>query len=148
MIPIRPRDLAVAVIAAALTSGAFLLADDLPTLHSLLVRLDQVPAEKSDSGTVQSLFKGRTPTLDQLDVHVTTLNPNHAPHQPHKHPNEELLVVKQGTIEALIGGEWKRAAAGDVIFLASNELHGVRNAGDTPAVYHVIGWRTPATPAQ
>jgi quercetin dioxygenase-like cupin family protein len=32
---------------------------------------------------------------------------------------------------------------GSVIFQAANQLHAIRNAGDTPATYHVIKWNSP-----
>ena len=37
-------------------------------------------------------------------------------------------------------------AMGSIILQASNELHGLRNVGDTNATYHVILWRSAATP--
>ena len=76
---------------------------------------------------------------------MTTLNPGVSSHPPHKHPNEELVIVKEGTVEALFGGEWKKVGPGSAVFCASNELHGIRNAGTTTATYHVINWHTPAT---
>ena len=97
---------------------------------------------------MRSFFKVRTPTLEQLEVHVTTLNPGKSPHPPHRHPNEEMLIIRQGTVEALINGEWKRVGPGSVIFFASNQLHGLRNVGTEPAVYHVINFKTAATPAE
>jgi XRE family transcriptional regulator, regulator of sulfur utilization len=33
-----------------------------------------------------------------------------------------------------------------VIFSASNQLHGLRNVGNEPAIYHVINWKSAATP--
>ena len=48
----------------------------------------------------------------ELELHVTTLNPGFASHPPHKHPNEELVILREGTVEALSGGVWKRAGAG------------------------------------
>ncbi len=33
---------------------------------------------------------------------------------------------------------------GSIIFHSSNDLHNIRNAGSTPATYHVIQWRAPA----
>ena len=81
-------------------------------------------------------------------MHVTTLNPGKSPHPPHRHPNEEMLIIRQGTVEALVNGEWKRVGPGSVIFFASNQLHGLRNVGPEPAVYHVINFKTAATPAE
>jgi quercetin dioxygenase-like cupin family protein len=95
-----------------------------------------------------SIVKGPTVTLDELEMHVMTLNVGMEPHPPHKHPNEELVLLDKGTVEALINGEWKRVGPGSVIFNASNALHGLRNVGDAPAQYHVVSWRTDKTPKQ
>ena len=35
---------------------------------------------------------------------------------------------------------------GSVLFFASMQPHAVQNIGDTPATYHVINWKTAATP--
>ena len=61
-------------------------------------------------------------------------------------PEEELIVIKEGTVLSLVGGKEYRLGPGSVILQASNELHGLRNVGDTPATYHVILWRSAATP--
>jgi quercetin dioxygenase-like cupin family protein len=143
---ITRRDVLVAVAAVAITAGVYALADKAPVMGSQAIDWNSVAATPTDSGSVRTFFKGRTVTLDELEVHVTTLEPGNAPHPPHRHPNEELLIVKQGTVEALVSGEWKRVGPGSVIFLASNQLHGVRNVGSDEAIYHVVGWKTPATP--
>jgi quercetin dioxygenase-like cupin family protein len=79
---------------------------------------------------------------------VTTLNPGQISHPPHKHPNEELVIIGSGKIEATSNGKTRVLGPGSVIFNASNQLHGVKNVGDTPATYHVINWHTPATDVQ
>jgi quercetin dioxygenase-like cupin family protein len=84
-------------------------------------------------------------TLDELGLHVTTLNPGQTSHAPHQHPNEELIIIREGTVETLSLGEWKRLGPGAIIFNASNDLHGIRNVGAGPATYHVINWRSPGT---
>ncbi len=145
---ITRRDLVVAVIAAVCTASGFALAEKLPLLGSAVFDWNTIAATPTDTGSARSFFKMRTATLDQLEVHVTTLNPGKEPHPPHRHPNEEMIIVRQGTLEALVNGEWKRAGPGSVIFFASNQLHGLRNAGSEPAVYHVINWKTAATPAE
>jgi XRE family transcriptional regulator, regulator of sulfur utilization len=140
------RDGVVALFAAAVTAGGFALAQGAASKGSWAINLDDVPVKTTDSGSSRSFYNGPTATLKNLDVHVTTLNPGGAPHSPHKHPNEEMLIVKSGAIEALINGEWKKVGPGGVVFLASDIFHGVRNAGTEPAVYHVIGFKTADTP--
>ena len=107
---------------------------------------DEMTAKKTATGEVRSLCKSPTATVDQLEMHVTTLNPGLESHPPHRHPNEELIIVKQGTVETLSNGEWKRVGPGSVIFNASNQLHGLRNVGADEAIYHVINWKSAATP--
>src|SRR5579871_4366551 len=116
---ISRRDLVVAGIVVACTVGAFAAADELPLIGSSVFDWNSVRATPTETGAVRSFFKVRTPTLEQLEVHVTTLNPGKAPHPPHRHPNEEMLIIREGTLEALINGEWKRVGPGSVIFFAS-----------------------------
>jgi len=96
---------------------------------------------------VRAVVRAPTPTLEELEMHITTLNAGQTSHAPHQHPNEELIILREGTVEALVHGEWKRLGPGSIIFQASNELHGIRNVGTSPATYHVVNWKTTATPA-
>jgi quercetin dioxygenase-like cupin family protein len=143
---ITRRDLLVASIAVAATAGAFALADAKPVMGSAVFDWNTIPAKPTSVGSVRSFFSAPTATLENLEVHVTTLNPGQMPHPPHRHPNEELIVVQKGALEALSNGEWKRVGPGSVIFNGSNQLHGLKNAGTEPAVYHVINFKTAATP--
>ncbi len=95
---------------------------------------------KTATGEVRSLCKTPTATVDQLEMHVTTLNPGQSPHPPHRHVNEELIIMREGECETLSDGKWVKVGPGSVVFNASNSLHGFRNVGTTPATYHVINW--------
>jgi XRE family transcriptional regulator, regulator of sulfur utilization len=144
---ITRRDIFVATVAIGATLSLVALADvQTPALSSTVFDWNAIPSKPTNTGSVRQFFKAPTPTLDQLEVHVTTLNPGASPHPPHKHPNEELLILKEGSVEALVNGEWKRAGPGSVIFFASNQQHGVRNVGAEPATYHVIDWNSSKTP--
>jgi quercetin dioxygenase-like cupin family protein len=143
---ITRRDIFVALIAIAGTAGAFALADQTPVMGSAVFDWNTIPVKQTEVGSVRSFFKARTATLDELEMHVTTLKPGMTSHPPHRHPNEELIIVKQGTVETLSNGEWKRVGPGSVIFNASNQLHGLRNVGSDEAIYHVINWKSDATP--
>jgi XRE family transcriptional regulator, regulator of sulfur utilization len=91
-------------------------------------------------GSHVQLCQQPTATLDQLEMHVSTLNPGEMSHPPHRHVNEELIILRDGVCETLSNGEWVRVEAGSVVFNASMSLHGFRNVGPWPAVYHVINW--------
>jgi len=141
---IKRRDVAVALITASVLLCLTVAAHPQKSVMlSAVFDWNAISARQTDVGAVRSFFKAPTTTLDELEMHVTTLNPGRASHPPHKHPNEELVIVKEGTVEALVNGEWKRVGPGSVIFNASNQLHGIRNVGDGPATYHVINWSSP-----
>ena len=140
------RDVFVALAAVALTAGVFALADKGPVMGSKVFDWNAMTDKPTATGSVRSVFKEPTATVEQLEVHITTLNPGQSPHPPHKHPNEEMLIIRQGTVESLVNGEWKRVGPGSIIFQASNQLHGLRNVGTEPAIYHVINFKTAATP--
>jgi len=139
--PITRRDIAVALVAVSVTFCVIAVADQkMPVMQSSAFDWNSIPAKTTEVGSVRQFFKAPTATLDQLELHVTTLNPGKASHPPHQHPNEELVIVNEGTVEALVNGEWKRVGPGSVIFNASNQLHGLKNVGSGPATYHVINW--------
>lgn len=143
---ITRRDVLVALSAMVITAGAFAAADEAPRLGSSAFDWNAVQAKVTDTGSVRSFFKAQTTTLKELEVHETTLSPGLSPHPPHRHPNEEMVILRQGIIEVLVNGEWKRIGPGSVAFFASNQLHGLRNVGKEPAIYDVINWKTAATP--
>lgn len=97
-------------------------------------------------GARRDFFQSPTATLDELECHVTTINPGEAPHPPHKHADEELIILKEGTIEVLLNGQTKTTGPGSVIFQASNQMHGIRNVGKAAATYYVIRWKSPGMP--
>src|SRR4051812_46162045 len=50
--------------------------------------------EKTSTGEVRHLCNTPTATVDELEMHVTTLNPGMASHPPHRHVNEELIILR------------------------------------------------------
>ena len=102
-----------------------------------------IQVQPTKTGSKRQFFQAPTSTLDEFESHVTTLNKGEAAHAPHAHADEELLIVKEGTVEALVNGDWVKLGPGSVIFQASCIDHAIRNVGETPATYHVIKWNSP-----
>ena len=141
---ITRRDATVAclTLAATLAFGAVVHPQS-GVMHSRVFDWNSFTVNQTAVGASRQVVRSPTPTLDELEMHITTLNPGQTSHAPHQHPNEELIIIREGTVETLSLGEWKRVGPGSIIFNASNELHGIRNVGTTPATYHVVNWTSP-----
>ena len=138
------RDVLVALIAAATTLTAVSVVHArAEVLSSSIFDWNSFTAQPNKTGAVRKVVQAPTATLDELEIHITTLNAGETPHPPHKHPDEELVIVKEGTVESLVNGQLRRVGPGSIIFQAANLMHSIRNVGDTPATYHVIKWNSP-----
>jgi len=109
-------------------------------MKSALFTWESVPETPTEQGARRTVFAAPTATLDELEHHTTTLKPGGSPHPPHTHKNEEILIIKSGTVEAYVNGEWKTAPEGSLLFFASMVPHTVRNTSAKPATYFVLNW--------
>jgi quercetin dioxygenase-like cupin family protein len=126
-------------------AGSAAVAAQAGVLSSTVFEWPSMKVEKTNVVARRSVVQTPTATLDELEIHITTLHPGQTSHAPHQHPAEELIIIKEGTLESLVNGQTRRVGPGSIVFQASNQLHGIRNVGDTAATYHVIQWKTPAT---
>ena len=130
---------AVTVLAAA---GAITFAQTSarPMMRSSVFNWSAFKVEPTKAGERRSVFDVSTATFKQFESHITTLNPGESPHPPHKHLEEEMMVIKEGTVEAVLNGQTNHVEAGGIIFCGSNEMHGLRNIGTNRATYFVFKW--------
>ena len=143
---ITRRDVAIALVTVGVTLSAVAVRSQTSVMTSTAVDWNSMTARTTNVGEVRQVFRNPTLTLEELECHITTVKPHMASHAPHQHPNEEMVVIREGTVEVLVNGDWKKVSPGSVVFFSSNQLHGLRNVGDTPATYHVINFKTAATP--
>jgi quercetin dioxygenase-like cupin family protein len=138
---ITRRDFLVAAIAIGATAVvAFAQTAAKPLMRSRVFQWSEMKVEATKTGERRGVFDDPTPTFAQFECHITTLNPGEAPHPPHRHPEEELMILKEGTLEVVQNDTTNRVEAGGIIFCASNELHGLRNIGTNRAIYYVLKW--------
>jgi XRE family transcriptional regulator, regulator of sulfur utilization len=144
---LNKRDLLVAGIAATVTLACVSVAEEpKQLLDSTAWKWADISARDTDVGQYRHVVRQPTRTLEELEMHITTLKPHTASHAPHTHPNEEMVIVREGTLQAHVDGKEIVVGPGSVLFFASMQPHAVQNVGDTPATYHVINWKTAATP--
>ena len=114
-------------------------------LGSTVFKWEDFVAKPGPVGTRREVANQPTATLERFESHISTLNPGKMSHPPHRHPQEEFIILKEGLLDVSINGHVQRAGPGSILFFASNDLHNVTNVGDRPATYLVFNLTTAAT---
>jgi quercetin dioxygenase-like cupin family protein len=108
-----------------------------PMLQSGIVKLESLQAEGAAPGARAYVhFNGPTEQLSALACGLVTLEPGAQPHPPHRHAEEEIMIVGEGSGEFSIKGVATQVKTGDMLFVESNVLHGVRNTGPTRMTFY------------
>ncbi len=107
---------------------------------SLMLDWNDFEFKKTTKGARRHVLRQPTGMLQELEMHVTTLNEGMKSHDQHTHVDEEIILVLKGQVEELIDDQPHKAEAGSLIFLNSNVPHGIRNIGNGPCEYFAIRW--------
>lgn len=99
---------------------------------------DNWSVQENDKGERREVFDRFTAMFQKMELHVTSLNPGQVSHSPHKHPQEEIILVRKGNALVLIGEGTQTAKGGDLIFFTSGTLHSLKNTGTTPLEYFAL----------
>ena len=105
---------------------------------SAMFPFDKMSLHTSSTSAIRSVLKGKLATGESVEVHETTLPPGAAPHPPHHHPHSEMWLVREGTVDITVNNATTRLRPGSVGFVRSNDEHGIKNVGLTPATYFVV----------
>jgi mannose-6-phosphate isomerase-like protein (cupin superfamily) len=107
-------------------------------LPSNAFRFEDLPTRQSGAILSRQILQGDTHSGYLIDLHESELPAGEAPHAPHHHVHEEILLIREGLLDVTILGKTTRLGPGSVAYLASNQEHGWRNAGTTTAKYFVL----------
>jgi len=84
------------------------------------------------------MFTAKTHTGFKIESHQSDIAPGEVNHPPHQHLREEMMLIREGTMELTISGTPYRLGPGDVGVIGSNELHNAKNVGTTRAQYFIV----------
>ena len=97
-----------------------------------------VPFTSTDKGGTRKFFNRPTNYLFDFEMHVTTLREGIKSHDPHTHPDDEIILIKSGMVEQLINGQPYQFGAGSFVLLNGNDPHGIRNFGKEICEYYAF----------
>lgn len=139
--PLTRRELCLLLPSAllpAVAAKAEPQSEQAASLPSAMFLYDKLPLHTSDTAAIRAVLKGKLATGESVEVHETTLPPGGAPHPPHHHPHSEMWLIREGTVDITVNNTTTRLGPGSVGFVASNDEHGIKNVGQTPATYFVV----------
>jgi mannose-6-phosphate isomerase-like protein (cupin superfamily) len=112
-----------------------------PKLPDGVVDLDALgPSDLVDGCRVFTHYNGPTDQLSGMCAGMCVLEPGASPHPPHRHPEEEFLIIASGTGEIECAGKTTAVGPGAVMYCAGDVLHGVKNTGKVPMTFYWSKW--------
>jgi XRE family transcriptional regulator, regulator of sulfur utilization len=125
--------------AAQETKGAKKADTPAPVMTSKGYEFKNLPVRtNANGGTSRAVFNGRTTRGQHITMHISELPPGKEPHPPERQAHDEVIVLREGTLEATLNGQVVRLGPGSIIFSSYNDLNGWKNVGDKPAQYYVV----------
>ncbi len=110
--------------------------------------LDRTEAKSFDWGEARLIHTAAETygVKDCLVGHVT-LKPGQTNHPPHRHGEEEFLVLVEGEGTWHLNGKDHPARKGDVVYTAPWDPHGITNTGTKPLTFFVVKWGYKGVPS-
>jgi mannose-6-phosphate isomerase-like protein (cupin superfamily) len=91
-------------------------------------------------GDHRIFMQGPTEMMETFESGNVSLKPGATPHEPHRHIDEEIMLVTEGTGEIVVEGDVTKVAPGSMMYTGSNKEHGITNTGDTEMVFYYFKW--------
>lgn len=125
--------------------GAALAAAGAPSAQAK-VTADVLGSDKAQTlehpfGVQHIYYQGPTEMLQVFEGGSLSLKSGMAPHPPHKHPEEEIMIVTEGAGEISVEGEITRVGPGSMMYAGGNRLHGIKNTGKESLLFYYFKWQ-------
>jgi mannose-6-phosphate isomerase-like protein (cupin superfamily) len=91
-------------------------------------------------------YNGPTDQLSGVSAGACILDPGASPHPPHRHPEEEFLIIGEGDGEIECDGKVTKVGPGAMMYCAGNTLHGIINTGKVPMTFYWSKWMAKGFP--
>lgn len=142
---IRPFSM-LAGLALAFVAGATFAGRQAEPIPSAVVSRDQAIREDFAWGSLYTYYQGESYGTTNGLAAVAVIKPGQEIHPPHEHTEEEYLIVTEGQGTWHLNGQTFEAKAGDMLYAAPWDVHGITNTGTTPLTFVVWKWDNKGVP--
>jgi mannose-6-phosphate isomerase-like protein (cupin superfamily) len=122
------------------TDGAITTELSAPKLPEGVLDMTTTAALTLEGQKVFVYYNGPTDQLSGVSAGACILDPGKSPHPPHRHLEEEFLIVGEGTGEIECDGKITKVGPGAMMYCAGNTLHGITNTGHVPMTFYWSKW--------
>lgn len=113
-----------------------------PKLPNATLSADKAKLTREPFGDLRIYFTGATDQVKSMTAGSLLLKPGMTPHPPHEHPEEEFMVITEGTGEITLDGKVTKIGPGSMMYSAAGRLHGIVNTGKTPLLFYFYKWQS------
>ncbi|HET8547311.1 MAG TPA: cupin domain-containing protein, partial [Bryobacteraceae bacterium] len=89
---------------------------DMPSLSDGIVSGADAKLTQEPFGDLLIYYSGRTEQLKSITAGSLRLKPGMSPHPPHQHPEEEFMVITEGSGEIEVAGKKTRVGPGSMMY--------------------------------
>jgi uncharacterized cupin superfamily protein/MoaA/NifB/PqqE/SkfB family radical SAM enzyme len=122
-----------------------------PTLESGIHFLTEpFDSESGEPWQWRLFFEGRSRNVRYLTAHMSELVPGHSPHPPHRHREEEILILLDGEVRISLPDLPTDSSTtefdlrpGHFVYYPAFFSHTLTNMGSTSARYLMFKWHNP-----
>ena len=92
-------------------------------------------------GDLRIFFEGPTTQVKSMTAGSLLLKPGMSPHPPHQHPEEEFMVITEGTGEILVNSKKTPVGPGSMMYCEGGHQHWIVNTGKAPLLFYFYKWQ-------
>ena len=146
------KSLAVALLSAAAGIGGLLVLDTIvaeekaPRLPTKILRWDEVNVAKEKWGEFRRFFTGEGVGVKDVLVAAAVIKPGEALHTAHRHAEEEVLIITEGSGTWSLDGKDLPLKKGDVLYVEPWVPHGCTNTSSESMTFFVVRWNGKGVP--
>ena len=111
------------------------------SIPSVIATEGNAKLTKEPFGDLRIFFEGSTDQIKSMTAGSLRLKAGMEPHPPHTHPEEEFMVITEGTGEIYIAGKTTPVGPGSMMYCAGNKVHGIKNTGKTALLFYFYKWK-------